>query len=369
MKKRISEQVVVITGASSGIGRETALQLARRGAKVIAVARNQTALQVLEGSAASAEGEIQAVVADVSDPKQVEQIAKSTVDRFGSIDTWVNNAAVSMYATVAESDVEEMERIIAVNLLGQIHGIKAALPYMRAQGGGTIINVSSALGWRGVPYQAAYVASKHGIKGFTETLRLELKNERSNIDVTLILPSSINTPLFEHARSKLGVKPRPIPPVYQPSLVARAILSAAERPPRDLVVGWGGKALILAERISPRLTDWYMLQNNRMFRKQKTNQPDDNQDNLFEPVGGPGAIHGSFGAEAKTRSLYTRLFEQNAWLMAASEIITAILAVPLIIGTSLVLAVVDLASRISGVDVGALLANVVRAIRGRQMST
>lgn len=313
MKKRISEQVVVVTGASSGIGRETALQLARRGAQVVAAARNKTALQALVRSAEEAEGNIEGVATDVSDAAAMAELARIAVERFGRIDTWVNNAAVTMYATVDESDVAEMARIVMVNLLGQIHGVKAALPHMRAQGGGTIINVSSPLGWRGVPYQAAYVASKHGIKGFTESLRLELEHEDSGIDVTLLMPGSTNTPLFEHARSKLGNMPRPFPPVYEPSVVANAILHAAENPQRDIVVGGWGKALILAERISPMLTDWYLKWNDRGFRQQQTELPDDNRDNLFTPFEGAGRIHGIFGDESRTRSLYTRFVELQPW--------------------------------------------------------
>lgn len=339
MKKPISEQVVVITGASSGIGRECALQFARRGAKVVAAARNQTALRSLASTADAAEGQIAMVEVDVADAAQVERLAQAAVERFGRIDTWVNNAAVNMYATVEQSDVAEMRRIIEVNLLGQIHGVKAVLPIMKRQGSGTIINVSSALGWRAVPLQAAYAATKHGIKGFTEALRLELMHENAGIDATLILPGGVNTPLFEHARSKLGVKPRPIPPVYQPSTVANAVLYASEHSRRDIVVGSGGKMLILAERISPGLTDRYMLWNSRMWREQTTDVPDDGRDNLFAPFDDAGAVRGSFSEEAKEQSLYTRIFELHPWTRTVVTGVVAVGTAPILTTVAAVVAV------------------------------
>src|SRR6478735_4993432 len=198
----LSDQVVVITGASSGIGRETALEFGRRGASVVIAARNEPALTEVAREIERHGGNALPAPTDVSDWTQVERLAGTAVARFGRIDTWVNNAAISAYATVEEMEIEEIERIMRVNLLGQIYGMKAALPHLKRQHAGTIINVASALAERSVPLQATYCATKHGIKGFTEALRLELKNEQSGIAVVLVLPSSINTPLFEHARSK-----------------------------------------------------------------------------------------------------------------------------------------------------------------------
>jgi hypothetical protein len=162
---------------------------------------------------------------------------------------------------------------------------------------------------RAVPLQSAYVASKHGLAGFTEALRLELAHEQTGIDVVLILPSSIDTPLFTWARSKLGVKPQPIPPVYQPGAVAEVIAHAAEHGGREIVVGGAGKLLTVGQWLSPSLVDRYMLQAGRGFEQQKTDAPDDRRDNLFEPSTGPGSSSGEFGAGAKPHSLYTRLFE------------------------------------------------------------
>lgn len=308
--KRIRDQVVVITGASSGIGRETAVQFGRSGAAVVLAARNGEALDEVAREVERLGGTAQVVVTDVAEWDQVERLANAAADRFGRIDTWVNVAAVSEYATVEEMTIAEIERIIQVILLGQIYGIKAALPHMQRAGQGTIICVASALAIRSAPLQSAYCAAKHGIRGFTESLRLELQHERSPINVTLILPSSINTPLFSHARSRMGVKPQPIPPIYEPGVVAEAIRFAAEHPCREIVVGGAGKLMTVMERISPALVDWYMLRNGAMFKKQKTNQPDDGQDNLFTPMAGTGSTTGDFGKRSKSTSLYTRYLEQ-----------------------------------------------------------
>jgi NAD(P)-dependent dehydrogenase (short-subunit alcohol dehydrogenase family) len=320
----LGDQVVVITGASSGIGRETALQLAARGASVVLAARNQEALEEVARQVERIGGRAEAVPTDVASWPQVQALAERAVERFGRIDTLANVAAVSLYATVEQATPEEIEQVIRVDLLGQIHGVKAVLSHMRRQGSGTIINVGSALSERAVPLQAAYSAAKHGLKGFTEALRLELDREQSGISVVLIEPSSVNTPLFDHARSKVGRKPMPIPPIYEPSVVAEAIVSAAERPTRKIVVGGSGKLLVLAERVDPRLLDLYMLFGDRMVKSQLTEEPPSERDNLFAPVEGRGSTTGRFGDRSKSTSVYTRLFELRPVPMKA--VLLALLA-------------------------------------------
>jgi short-subunit dehydrogenase len=311
MARPIPDQVVVITGASQGIGRETALQLAVQRASVVLAARNEEALRELATQVERLGGRAEVVVTDVSDWPQVEALATRAVERFGRIDTWVNNAAVSLYGTVDILTAEEMERVIRVNLLGQMYGTLAALPHLKREGGGTVIHVGSALSARAIPLQAPYVASKHGIKGFAEAVRMEVEREGVGINIVLIMPSSINTPLFTLARSKLGVRPMPVPPVYEPRVVAEAILFAAEHPARDIVVGGSGKLLVEGERISPWLTDRYMVQGDRLFEQQRTDQPDDGHDNLFEPSTGRGSTTGDFGEGSKSTSLFTRHLEYH----------------------------------------------------------
>jgi NAD(P)-dependent dehydrogenase (short-subunit alcohol dehydrogenase family) len=248
-------------------------------------------------------------VADVSRWSDVERLAGEAVARFGRIDTWINNAAVSEYATVDQMQPEEFERIIQVNLLGHIYGSRAALLQFKRQGNGTIINVASALAERSVPLQSAYCASKHGVKGFTEALRLEVKREHKDIHACLVMPSSINTPLFSNARSRLGEHPMPVRPIYDPEVVAETLTTLAVRPRAEVVVGGAGKLLTVMQRISPGLVDWYMLQNERMFRQQRSGRPDNEADNLFTSTEGTGEVRGQFGEGSKPRSLYTRNIE------------------------------------------------------------
>jgi short-subunit dehydrogenase len=309
MRTPLSDQVVVITGASQGIGRETALRFADRGGSVVVAARNAEALRDLVGRIETVGGRAEPVVADVARYADVERIGARAIERFGRLDTWVNNAAVSIYASVEQLEPDEMERLVQVNLLGQMYGSKVAVRLMKPRRRGTIINVGSALSDRAIPLQSAYVASKHGVAGFSEALRLELMHEQAGIDVVVILPSSTNTPLFDFARSKLGVQPMPVPPVYEPGVVAEAICHAAEHGGREIVVGGWGKLLTLGQWLSPSLADRYMLQGGRLFEAQKTDRPDDRRDNLFEPSTGPGASTGRFGAGSKASSLYTRHLE------------------------------------------------------------
>jgi short-subunit dehydrogenase len=301
--------VVVITGASQGIGRETALQMAMQGASLVLAARNEEALSELALQIKRIGGQAETVVTDVAEWKQVERLARRAVQRFGRIDTWVNNAAVSIYATVEQLEPDELERLVRVNLLGQMYGAKAALRHMKQGGRGTIVNVGSALSERAIPLQSAYVATKHGVRGFSEALRLELQHEEAGIDVVVILPSSTNTPLFEFARSKLGVMPMPVPPVYEPRVVAQAIVHAAEHGGREIVVGGWGKLLVVAQGLSASMLDRYMLQGGRAFEQQKTRRPDDHRDNLFDPSTGPGSTTGEFGNGSKSSSLYTTFLE------------------------------------------------------------
>jgi short-subunit dehydrogenase len=306
MARPINEQVVVITGASSGIGRETALEFGKRGASVVLAARNEEALGEVAREIEREGGMAHAVPTDVADWSQVERLAQEAVNRYGRIDTWVNDAAVAEYATVEQMSIEEIDRIIQVNLLGTIYGMKAALPHLKRQDGGTLINVSSVLGARAVPLQAAYAAAKFGVRGFADSLRMELEHEGSNVNVTTILPSSINTPFFDHARSKMGAEPKPIPPIYEPSAVAEAILFAAENPRREIIVGGAGKMMAMMQKISPGLTDRYMLLGGQMFKQQKSDRPNGHKDNLFTPSTGTGSTTGEWGGRmTQSRSLYT----------------------------------------------------------------
>jgi NAD(P)-dependent dehydrogenase (short-subunit alcohol dehydrogenase family) len=253
--KPVREQVVVVVGASSGIGREAALAFARRGAKVVVAARGKDELDSLVREIEAFGGEAIAVTADVSHYPDVERLASAAVDAFGRIDTWLHLASITLYAKLVDTTPDEFRRVIEVGLLGQAHGAMAAIPWLRRSGGGALIHVSSVEALRALPYQSAYAAAKHGVKAMLETLRMELRRDRVPISVTNVMPSSIDTPAFEKARTKLGVEPRGIPPLYDPAIVVRALLRAAEHPQRDVVVGAAGRALVFVQALSPRLAD------------------------------------------------------------------------------------------------------------------
>jgi short-subunit dehydrogenase len=305
--RALNEQVVVLIGASSGIGRRTAIEFGQRGASVVLAARSEDALQAAAREVEAAGGNAKVIATDVSQFDQLERLANQAIQWKGRIDTWINDAAISEYAKFEEMTLDEINRIVQVNLLGQIHGCKAILPHMRRQGYGTIMNIGSIVGMRAIPLQSIYCATKFGIRGFTDSLRMELADDGAPINVTLIMPPSTNTPFFNHARSKMGVKPMPLPPIYDVGIVARAILYAAEHPRRDVLIGGASKLIEIMQRISPRLADWYLLQGRRGFKKQQTNQPDDGRDTLFHPEYGRGRSDGDFSDQAKLRSMYTPL--------------------------------------------------------------
>ncbi|HEY3579622.1 MAG TPA: SDR family oxidoreductase [Pyrinomonadaceae bacterium] len=311
--KPISQQVVVITGASSGIGRATALSSAARGAKVVAGARDESGLESLVAQIKQQGGHAIQRVCDVADAKQVNELAQAAVDRYGRIDTWVNNAGVMLYATFEQTTVEEFRRIIDVNLMGQVYGCKAALPHLKREGG-ALICVSSVESKVSLPLQSAYAASKHAVVGFLDALRIELKGEGAPVSVTNILPASINTPLFSHARTKIGVKPQGAPPIYQPQIVADAIIYAAETPVRELIAGGAGKFIISAQKIAPALLDFALSKTG--FDAQKTTEPksENAPDNLFHPIA-EGRVEGDMTPKARSVSTYT-LMELHPWTTA-----------------------------------------------------
>ncbi len=301
--KPLAQQVMVITGASSGIGRATALAAAQRGATVVLAARGLPALESLAAEIEGAGGRALAVPTDVAQAAQVEALAQRAVDVYGRIDTWVNGAAVSSYGRFEQVSPAEMSRVLEINFFGQVHGCRAALPHLKAQDRGALICIGSALSDRAVPLQSAYCASKHAVKALTETLRVELRHEGSGVQVTLIKPSSFDTPLFEHAVTHMGVKPKPIAPVYDPAIAAEAILYAAEHRVRDVAAGGGAKVLATLEAVAGPVLDWWMARTS--FAGQQTQEPKGAHDanNLCASLAEPGRIRGGFGG--RRWSLYT----------------------------------------------------------------
>jgi NAD(P)-dependent dehydrogenase (short-subunit alcohol dehydrogenase family) len=240
-------------------------------------------------------GEAIAIPADVSNFEQVQAIADKAVEQYGRLDTWVHAAATGVLARFDQIAPEEFQRVIDVNLMGQVYGAMAALPHLKREGRGALIHISSMEGRRSLPLQSPYCAAKHGIEGFLESLRVELQHEGIPISVTSVKPAVVNTPYYNKVRTKLGVKPTGIPPYYEPSLVADAILYVAENPTRDFIVGDVAKVLDLLQRLSPELVDALLLLIG--FQGQRTNEPksEDAPHNVFEPIQGYDKVEGDFG--------------------------------------------------------------------------
>ena len=304
--KPIEQQVVVVFGASSGIGRETALRFAQRGAKLVVAARSEAGLQSLVDEIRGEGGEAVAVPANVTNLEQVKAVAAAAVEQYGRLDTWVHVAGVGVYATFEQMTPREFKRIIDVNLVGAVYGAMAALPFLR-EGGGALIEISSVEAKRAFPYHSAYAASKHGMAGFLDVLRMELKHQGVPVSVTNIMPAAINTPFFSNARTKLGVKPMGVPPFYQPGIVADAILYAAEHPTPEIIAGGAAKFFLFGQRVAPRLMDAIV---ERMgFPMQRTEEPKSDEEpyNLFEPSTGDHRVEGDFSHQARGTSLGTWL--------------------------------------------------------------
>lgn len=302
--KKLGEQVIVITGASSGIGLVTARTAARQGAKLVLAARSRDALRQLEGEIRAEGGEAVGVVADVGQEQDVRRIAETAIQHFGGFDTWVNNAGVSIYGRVLDVSMEDHRQLFETNYWGLVHGSRVAAEHLRARGG-AIINVGSSLSDRAIPLQGTYCASKHAVKGYTDALRMELEEEDAPISVTLIKPSAIDTPYKDHAKNYLPVEPQNPPPVYAPETVADAILYSAEHPERDVFVGAGGKALSIGGKYAPRLTDKVMEA--ALFDIQQTEKPapEDRRDGLYDATSDLRERGGYDGHVAES-SLYTK---------------------------------------------------------------
>lgn len=296
--KPINQQVVAIVGASSGIGRETALKFAKGGAKVVVAARSQSGLNSLVDEIKGFGGEAIAIQADVLEFDQVKAIADKAVEEYGRLDTWVHCAAIALYAPFEETTPEEFKRVIDVDLMGQVYGAMVALPHLRREGRGALIHISSILGRRSIPLQSAYCAAKHGINGFLESLRVELMHEGVPISVTEISPTAINTPFFTKARTKLGVQPMGTPPIYEPSIVADSIVYAAQHPTRDMIVGDAAKIIWMIQRLSPSLVDTLLTQLG--FNTQRTSKPktEDEINNFYQPISEFNRVEGDFSDQS-----------------------------------------------------------------------
>jgi NAD(P)-dependent dehydrogenase (short-subunit alcohol dehydrogenase family) len=305
-KKPVAEQVVVITGASSGLGRAIARAAAERGAKVVVTGRNEEALSnaVAEIERAGSEG--LSVPADCTEQDQVERVVAQAIERFGRIDTYVANAIVTVYSEAERLTPEELRRVMDVNFFGTVYGFWAALPHLRASKG-TFLHISSALAYRGIPLQAAYCSSKAGLRAFFESARVEEQKAGTGVDISLVLPGAINTPQFDRDRQKIGYQPQPVPPIYQPEPYAEAALHCMERPIRELPVSWGAQKLLWGQKLAPRAGDWVLRRNGWKSQHTDETKPLDAPDNLFDTLPGDPGAHGRFDDQSRGSTVWTTL--------------------------------------------------------------
>ena len=314
-------QVVVVTGASAGVGRAAAVAFARRGARVALVARGESGLEGACAEIDRAGGQAKAFPADMADAEQAENVAREVESSFGAIDVWVNVAFTSVFAKFIDIEPEEYKRVTEVDYLGYVYGTRAALKRMLRRDRGTIVQVGSALAYRGIPLQSAYCGAKHAIQGFNESLRCELLHEKSNVRVTMVQLPAVNTPQFDWVRSRLDEPAQPVPPIYQPEIAANAVLYAAGHPRRrEYWVGGSTAATLLANAVAPGLLDRYLAKTG--FSSQQSDRPAPHEpDNLFTPVDGARGhdhtAHGSFDEQAKRHSAQLWASQHHGTLAAA----------------------------------------------------
>ena len=303
MAERQKSEVVVVTGASAGLGRATVRAFAKQGARIGLVSRNRERLEETRKEVETLGGQALVIPTDVAEADAVQAAAEAVENQFGPLDVWVNNAMVSVFSPVMKMRPEEYRRVTEVTYLGTVYGTLAALHRMVPRDSGAIVQVGSALAYRAIPLQSAYCGAKHAIQGFTESLRSELYHSGSKVHISMVQMPALNTPQFEWVKSRLRGRPRPVGRIYQPEVGADAIVYAAHHRRPEIYVGYPAVEAIMANRIAPRLLDRYLGRTG--FESQQAPEPDDpnRPDNLWESVSGDFGAHGRFDGSAHDSSL------------------------------------------------------------------
>ena len=328
----MNSRVVVVTGASAGVGRAAALAFAERGDTVGLLARGAERLDSARREVEALGGRAQTVSVDVADAEAVEDAASQVEQALGPIDVWVNNAMATVFAPLADMEPDEFRRASEVTYLGSVWGTMAALRRMRPRDRGVVVQVGSALAYRGIPLQSAYCGAKHALQGFLESVRTELAHDGSKVRVTMVQLPALNTPQFTWSRAKMPRQPQPVPPIFQPEVAADAIVWAADHPRRELLVGWPTVKTILGNAVAPGVADRYLA--DKGYEAQQTERPLEHErpGNLFEPSTGDAGAHGPFDDRAKPFSVQLWATKHRRALGAAGAAVLATAAVTAVTG-------------------------------------
>lgn len=313
-----SNEVVVVTGATAGVGRAIVREFARRKASIGLIARGKDRLEATKREVEAYGGKALALSVDVANAEEVEHAAQQVQNEFGRIDTWVNDAMTTIFAPLHEIQPDEFKRATEVTYLGCVYGTMAALKRMLPRDKGAIVQVGSALAYRSIPLQSPYCGAKHAIVGFTDSLRCELIHQNSNVHVTIVHLPAMNTPQFSWCRTRLPRHPQPVPPIFEPEVGARAIYYAAHHKRREIFVGSPTVMAIYGQDVAPGFADWYLGTHGYQSQQTERRIPPDRPDNLFSPVPGDYAAHGIFTPEAKDRSIQNWMNLRRAPIAAAA---------------------------------------------------